>query len=141
MKMNMLSGSYRIMILTAVFVVGGFILQSSNTYAGGAKCTPAECKKNKKLADKYCQEHPEDTDCSKPRGDGLCPSGGDATGRSAQGFYGIGGTNPVPAGYTCASGTLTSAPNKPNCDVFHPPYTCKNSYTYSTHVCGFVCKP
>src|SRR6476660_9759456 len=57
----------------------------------------------------------------EPGGVGYCAPGAAAAGRSATGFYGIGGTNPVPASppRTCNSGTLCGSPGAA-CDPVFP---------------------
>lgn len=94
---------------------------------------------NKTLADKYCLEHEDDQDCPV----GGCDPGANAAGTSATGFYGIGGTNPVPASpaRTCKSGKLCANPGQANCSALNSSWTCKHTYNYSTEACGCGCKP
>lgn len=139
--MEKVMGSYRIILSLAVALgLGGFVFQSSNASAGGDSGTDCRIIHDKydKLLKKYCDEHPEDEDECRDAG---CLPGANAAGKSAQGFYGNGGPNPVQAGHTCLSGTLTSTPGS-KCDPLNPNSTkrCKNIYTYSTRVCSFGCK-
>jgi len=74
---------------------------------------------------------------------GACTPGqsGGAAGKSATGFYGIGGTNPVPASpaRTCTWGTLCASPGAA-CDPLYPTKKCKNTYWYSDGHCGCTCQ-
>jgi hypothetical protein len=90
----------------------------------------------------FCKDHPDDPQCSEPIVSG-CDPGASAAGKSATGFYGIGGTNPVPASppRTCQSGTLCANPGVPNCSLYYPNRTCKNTYTYTNGACACACKP
>jgi hypothetical protein len=50
---------------------------------------------------------------------------------SAQGFVGNGGTNPVPAGYTCSAGSVKCGnENSTGCSLRYPTKKCKSTFTY-----------
>lgn len=52
---------------------------------------------------------------------------------SAQGFVGVGGTNPVPAGYTCNTGSVKcSKENSTGCSMRHPKKKCRTTFTYQS---------
>ena len=56
---------------------------------------------------------------------------------SAQGFIGVGGANPVPAGFSCLTGELCDPAGK-KCnrnDTKH----CRDHYYYSTGECACIC--
>jgi hypothetical protein len=142
------------MIFTAILMIGGAMPKTSQAATittdvdGNNERVTIECKKltdgkrdliTQKLAEKYCEEHPEDDDC----GPGGCDPGANAAGTSATGFVGINGTNPVPASpaRTCRSGKLCANPGQANCSGLHPSWTCKHTYNYSTQACGCGCKP
>ena len=50
---------------------------------------------------------------------------------SALGFVGIGGTSPVPAGYTCNAGSVKCAnEGATGCSLRYPNRKCKTTFTY-----------
>jgi hypothetical protein len=77
----------------------------------------------------------------EPGGVGYCAPGASAAGKPATGFYGVGGTNPVPAtpARTCSSGTLCGSPGTA-CDPLYPTKKCKNTYWYSSRACACTCQ-
>ena len=68
-----------------------------------------------------------------PAGDDCGAQGSNPTGYtgSAQGFVGIGGTNPVPSGYTCNAGSVKCGnEGAGGCSLRYPTKVCKSTFTY-----------
>ncbi len=52
---------------------------------------------------------------------------------SAKGFLGVGGPNPVPAGYTCNTGSVMCRnEGNPGCSLRYPKKVCKSTFTYQS---------
>ena len=119
---------------TFTFIALGLLLQACNTLNIEKGAISVDCKNDgKDLKAPGCVG----PDCENPTG---CAPGPNASGQSALGFFGIGGTNPVPAGFTCSSGTLCGNPGAGGCNLRIPGAKCTNTYTYSTGACNCACK-
>ena len=118
---------------TFTFIALGLLLQACNTLNIEKGAISVDCKNDGK--DSKAKPCEGDEDCSEG-----CAPGSSASGKSALGFFGVGGANPVPAGYTCSSGTLCANPGATGCNLRIPAAKCTNTYTYSTGACNCACK-
>lgn len=119
---------------TFILIAIGLLLQACNTIHIERGAISVDCKDSKGMA------QPAPGDCVGDECAGSCAPGQNASGHSAQGFYASVGTNPVPAGNTCSSGTLCLNPGMGGCNTRNLGAKCTNTYTYSTHVCNCACR-